>query len=470
MARTLQLPLLLAGAALTVIAAYAAVHLGLKVGAGAVLVAAVFLGSVVAYLRVPHIALAITIPLFAFVPALKVFVTPSIGGVKDVIDLAAICAMVILVAFERRRTDPWVTGCVLLLLALYLINPGHGHNTAWAQGVRLTGEPLLLLLVGLMLPGPRRNFRYACVALVATGCVVALYGLFQQLVGPAKLVSWGYAYSAQVRTAGSLLRSFGTLDDPFDYSVFLLYAAGIVFFRYRRGGVVWSSAALLLLGVLVSFVRTVALIIVGFLGMQMIRWRKLVPAAFLVAAALVVSTATLAGSSGSATTQVTIYTAGGGTQVVNAPVHPAGTSVLLNGRISAWTAALGSNPLDWIFGRGVGKVGTAAARAQYTIASSANQAASGQAVDSGYLATVADVGLLGLLVELVLFGRLLVLSAGHARARSDTGWATLSLLVALLLYALTRAAFTGFPTAFLGLLLVGLGLAAADDEARARVR
>jgi hypothetical protein len=40
----------------------------------------------------------------------------------------------------------------------------------------------------------------------------------------------------------------------------------------------------------------------------------------------------------------------------------------------------------------------------------------------------------------------------------------LAFLAALLLDALTRASFTGFPTAFLGLLLIGIALAAAREE------
>jgi hypothetical protein len=40
----------------------------------------------------------------------------------------------------------------------------------------------------------------------------------------------------------------------------------------------------------------------------------------------------------------------------------------------------------------------------------------------------------------------------------------LAFLAALLLDALTRASFTGFPTAFLGLLVIGIALASARVE------
>ncbi len=43
-----------------------------------------------------------------------------------------------------------------------------------------------------------------------------------------------------------------------------------------------------------------------------------------------------------------------------APGVTGSANLILNGRVSAWTAALGPDPVDWILGRGVGKVGTAA--------------------------------------------------------------------------------------------------------------
>jgi hypothetical protein len=146
----------------------------------------------------------------------------------------------------------------------------------------------------------------------------------------------------------------------------------------------------------------------------------------------------------------------------------AGVNVVLNGRISAWEAALGPRPSAWLLGRGVGVVGTAAERAGYLLTPSKDQPDANVAVDSGYLAIVADVGIAGLVVLLALAARLISLGADAARRGVAAGWVTLGLLATLLIDALTRASFSGFPTAFLGLLLIGLGLAAARDEAAMR--
>ena len=452
-----------AGAVLTLGASYVAAHAGLKIGVLAVVVAFVLLGSMLAFLRVPHVALAATIPLFAFLPTLKVFVSSSIGGIKDVVDLAAILAMVVIVAIERRHIDRVIATCVLLLLGIYLVNPGHGHNSAWAQGVRLTGEPLLLLLVGLTLPHPRRNLRWSLWSLILTACAVATDGLLQQLVGAHTLVHLGYSYEAQVRTIGSFLRSFGTLDDPFAYAAFLLFGLAAIFFWLRRGVIAWAMAGVIVLGLGASFVRTGVLVILAYGALQLVRWRHGVTAAMFVTAAIIAAGLTLVGSSATQEQSATILVRGGSERVrttTGIPQH-----VFLNGRVSAWTAALGTNPADWIFGRGVGKVGTAAARASVgLVAANANTNGGATAVDSGYFATMADVGLVGLSVELVLFGRLFTLARRHARRGSDTGWFALALLTCILLDAVTRASFTGFPTAFLGLLLLGIALAAADES------
>jgi O-antigen ligase len=134
-----------------------------------------------------------------------------------------------------------------------------------------------------------------------------------------------------------------------------------------------------------------------------------------------------------------------------------------------------------VFGRGVGKVGTAAARATVSIfpgASSSSTSDTGgdttnnsqlAAVDSGYLATIADVGIVGLIVLLAILGRAAAIGWRAARRGSAAGWLGLGLLVSMMIDALTRASFTGFPTAFLGLLLLGVCLAAArTGETRRR--
>lgn len=470
--RDLAFPLV--GAAATILAAYLTANSSATIGLGAVGVLFLYVIAVLAYMLAPHLAVAGTIALFEFLPALKVFVSPSLGGVKDLVGLAAITAAAIMIVAQRRRIDRRVAVLTALFLALYVVNPSHAHNIAWAQGVRLTAEPTLLLIAGLTLPNPRRTLKWALGALVTVGLLIALYGLAQQALGAGRLINLGYSYTAQVRLIGGHLRSFGTLDDPFAYAAVLYFAVAAVFFWLKRGPFAYIVGSLMLLGLLAALVRTAAPVLIAFVAMGLIRRGYVIPAIAFAAATVVIAAGTLLGASGTQTQAFTVYFANGGSIVVHSPVPKQGT-LALNGRTSAWQAAVGSNPLDWAFGRGVGQVGTAAQRATQGLIPTAapattNGTASARtsAVDSGYFATVADVGLVGLMVQLALLWRLVSLAAKAARKRINAGWIALALLAAMLIDALTRASFNGFPTAFVGMLVTGIALAAAGEAQRER--
>jgi hypothetical protein len=62
-----------------------------------------------------------------------------------------------------------------------------------------------------------------------------------------------------------------------------------------------------------------------------------------------------------------------------------------------------------------------------------------------------------------MFGRALMLGARAAGRGDAAGWIAVGLLAVMLVDALTRASFTGFPSAFLGMLLVGVALAAVES-------
>jgi len=206
----------------------------------------------------------------------------------------------------------------------------------------------------------------------------------------------------------------------------------------------------------VSYVRTAVLILFAFLALELARQKRVVVAAALAATLVVLAVILIAQSTG---TESRTF------------ANPSGSAAItLNGRTSAWRAALGS-PSDWPFGRGVGEVGTAAQRAGYklTVTAGAQQRHS-LAVDSGYFATVADVGLVGLIVLLALFGRAAFLARGYIRQGAKEGWLVLAILAAVLIDALTRSSFIAFPSTFLELFLVGIALSAARESATAQTR
>src|SRR5262245_34300868 len=432
---------LVCGGALTVAVAAATAQGGVKVGTGPLLLVALLCVLVAGWLVAPEILVALTVPLFALLPAIKVFVSEWLGPAKDFVTLAAAIALLITIAMRSERVAHLDRLLIWLMVAfggLYVVNvggliAGGSHGIAWAQGVRLTGEPLILLAVGLTARHPRRTLSVAVTSLIATGMLVALYGMYQQMLGAPRLVALGYSYHHELRLIGTHLRSFGTLDDPFAYAAFLLLAISAAIFWMRSGPLKVLCLSVMSVGLALSYVRSAILISVALVAVWLIRNRRLTLGLVLLAASLAAGIAFLVALSGASETH----------SVRAGP----NTYVTLNGRTTVW-ATIFSRPTKVPFGLGVAKVGTAAQRAQSGVIVDPNAASrKGVAVDSGYFATVADVGIVGLFVLLALFARILALGVAATRWGDVAGWLVIGWMIVLLIDAVTRASFTGFPTA-----------------------
>lgn len=456
-----DVPLIASGFALTALLSLAATQIGEGLSLASIVLLTLFFVIVTAFVVAPHIAIALTIPIFALVPMLKVLVFPWIGPFKDMIAMAAICAAAVLVVQRSsqgraQRGDFWVAAAAGLFAALYLVNVGGwNRDLAWTHGVRLALEPLALLLVGLTLGNARRTVRWAMVSLVATAVFVACVGILQQLLGEWALYNMGYSFRVQLRTVNGQLRSFGTLDEPFAYAAFLLLALAALVMWFRLGLLTLAAGSVIMAGLFLSFVRTAVVVVLALGALWLARKGYTATSVFLLAMAALSAIVILFVSS-TATETRTVRT---------------GTSSFLtvNGRTEAWRLFL-DDPKVWFLGHGVGKVGTAAERATYKLTQDPNEASRQIAIDSGYFAVIADVGLLGLAAMMAIFGRLLVQARRFAIRGSPAGWLVLGLTSVLMIDAVTRASFTGFPTAFLALLLAGLALGAAiegDAEAAA---
>lgn len=254
----------------------------------------------------------------------------------------------------------------------------------------------------------------------------------------------GFEYGKQVRTIGGHLRSFGSFDEPFDYASVLAFGLAGALFWMRRGFAA-LAAIVIGLGLAVSFVRGAIFSSVVLLALLLARKGKTVGAIFLLGIAIV---------SGA----VFMVTA---TQETSGRVVQVGPSQYgtLNGRTKSWPAALGK-PESWAFGRGVGQFGTAAERARKNQPPAVGGRTSAAAADSGYLATTADVGFVGLALLLAIFARMLVLLRRGATRGEDAAWLGIAIIVVSLVEAALRSSLTGFPTAHLAMLLIGLSLAA----------
>jgi hypothetical protein len=454
-----DLPVLAAGGFLTVGAAIAAMSVGGTLSVAMLLGLTFFLACVAGFMALPHITVALMIPAFALIPAVKVLAVPWIGPLKDLVTLAALAAVLGLLVQRageghRQRGDFWVGALVFFLIGLYVVNLGGRmeRDVAWMQGLRLISEPLLLLLVGLLLGQARRTLRWGMVSLAATGVFVALVGIAQQILGEGRLIELGYSYTLQVRSINGRLRSFGTMDESFAYAAFLLLTLVALLIWFRRRIPILLAGAVISLGLVFGFVRTSLIISIALLGLWLARSRRATIAGFLLTLAVVAAAAILIWSSGGTETRTV----------------RAGPSLFLtiNGRTEGWKVVLDS-PRTWAIGKGVGEVGVAAERATYSVSRRERDEKHASAVDSGYFALIADVGFIGLVVFLALAARLVALGKRAIERGLVEGWLAIGFLSVILLDAVTRDSFTGFPPAFLGMFLVGLSLAAADEAAHA---
>jgi len=426
----------------------------------ALLLGLILFGAFVAgFAFTPHVFVPLAIVYFASLSTLEVFSGAELGASKDVITIAAVIATVGLLL--RRGATRLDLGTMLLLgliLSLYVVNLGGalsgetGHGAPWFHGVRLFAEPIFLFIFGTSVRNPHKTLVWSVWALVGVCVVNALYGLLQQVLGIGGLFSLGYQYGVEVRQISGHLRSFGTVAEPFSYAGLLLLGLCVLLLWARANLLVTLAIAFLGIGLLASYVRTAALISIAILGLAAARrghGRYALPlmlAAFAGAAALFASA-----SQEHATRSVQLNST---------------TYLTLNGRTNIWKYTLNS-PSDWLLGRGVGATGTASQRATRALASrNVGRAKGGSVVDSSYFVVIADIGLIGLGLLLAFFGKILVKARAAVRAGERSGWLAIGLLAVTALDALTRESFTGFPTAYIAMLLVGVAWATWVEKPR----
>lgn len=432
--------------------------LGPQVAALVLLVPASLVVLVIAFLRVPHVAVAVSIGFLMVLPAAKFFVAGWLGGLKEVLLVSAvIAASVAAVRGRARGADTHVDRMLLLTVIGFLfilaLNVSGSHDAAWSNSFRLTATPLIWMLVGYSLEGSTRTFRWAGLGLVVSACVVAVVGLAQQAIGPQGLVDLGYRWNIDVRTVEGQFRSFGTLDEAFQYAAVLLLALGVVMNSKLVGRARWPILALLLAGTAASFVRTAAVIALALCVLVAIRHRHRGLAGLLVVL--------------SAASAVIFLGPAGGQPVERKPLQDrTATLGTLNGRTAVWADAIGS-PSALFAGRGVGTFASQSLGPNSAAqAATASDAASTAYADSSYVATLASAGIPGLVLLVALLARLVSLVRSAIRAVPSIGWVLAATLVVLLVDALTRDSLWGVPNATIGFLLIGLGLRATADRMR----
>jgi hypothetical protein len=111
----------------------------------------------------------------------------------------------------------------------------------------------------------------------------AFIGIVQLAVGPGVLVSLGYKYGTQVRTAGGgLLRTFSTFSQPFPFGLYVMLgllvggAVALAEPRRRRNAIFLACTPMMVVGMASSVVRAAILgLVVGLAWLAVRRFRQL---------------------------------------------------------------------------------------------------------------------------------------------------------------------------------------------------
>ena len=124
-------------------------------------------------------------------------------------------------AAAPRRLPGWVPAAGgLLVLALASALVVGGLQAAW--GLKIGFFFVLVAAIAWRCPLDGHERDALVTILCVAGFITAVYGLVQQVLGPANLHALGYEYNTAIRTTGGFLRSFSSFDNPFGFGYFLM--------------------------------------------------------------------------------------------------------------------------------------------------------------------------------------------------------------------------------------------------------
>ena len=202
----------------------------------------------------------------------------SVNSWKEAAVLAvlAACPFARRTAAERTVVAPWI----LPLAVLIPIASVSGFLAFGPQAlfpIKISFFYVLLAVIVILFPFDRTDKDRLVSVLFGAGVLTAFYGIWQQFIGGAALAELGYEWNEQIRSAGPMMRSFGTFNQPFPFGLFLMLVIVIVTSvalaepNRPRSRLVLVAFPVLAVGLILSVVRAsllgvvVGLVVIGFL-------------------------------------------------------------------------------------------------------------------------------------------------------------------------------------------------------------
>jgi hypothetical protein len=258
---------------------------GLVAGAVVALLAAV--AFIVAVYRRPQRGLLALAALVPFDGLLVLAPVPAIvGGWKEaLVALTLLCAWLRRVPPRDRAHAPvhmpwWPAAAIFVVFGS--VSALTAFGVIGVIAIKVTFFYISVVAVLWFAPFDARDRDRLVTVLMSMAVITSLIGLAQLAVGPAYLVSIGYEYDRDVRTAGGLLRVFSTFSQPFPFGLYVmlgLLVGGAVAMadpRRRRNTVFLALSPVLAIAMASSVVRAAILgLAVGLIWLALRRFRQL---------------------------------------------------------------------------------------------------------------------------------------------------------------------------------------------------
>ena len=204
------------------------VVLALRAGAGQELIALAVVGPLaVALTRRPQRGLLVLAALVPFDGLLLLGPQlPAVAaGWKEALVLGTLAATFLAPPSARPTTARGLPGWApaaggLLVLGLASALVVGGLQAAW--GLKIGFFFVLVAVIVWRCPLHAGERDALVTILCGAGFLTAVFGVLQQVMGPAKLHALGYEYNTAIRTTGGFLRSFSSFDNPFGFGYFLM--------------------------------------------------------------------------------------------------------------------------------------------------------------------------------------------------------------------------------------------------------
>jgi polysaccharide biosynthesis protein PslJ len=161
-----------------------------------------------------------------------------------------------------RQPRPRYFAPLVFYVAVGLVSAARIGGIDALVGLKTSFFYLLIPIALWWCPFNRKERDLLISIIMLNGFLTSLYGIYQQIVGDERLLSWGYEYGTHIRTTGQWLRSFSSFAQHSAFGLFLMMVLLVCVpvaldeLPRLRSKLFLASTPILLLALAYTFVRS----------------------------------------------------------------------------------------------------------------------------------------------------------------------------------------------------------------------